>query len=439
MTESFQDEIITLPLSIIKWKEYPHHPVGFCFCNAEDDGRRRQLARQRALSLVYAPRYLVQFGFPDARTERQCRTTVWSGAAGEYHYYRVTRRVTSWFAFCCLLPRTAQVWDYPDHQRTLQERTGYTRRASCRGCQSPNSYGGDVVFSSIINFKSKMVWCDGQRQSQDGQRRRLLRCALHRCGILLIDGNRGLRNLWTSRDEQSFVRLKVLGGFYCWMTNKADHRQNDAICFSAGLTRNSAISPLLPIWSDSGLWERRRPSAHLAQQSGSMNGRRTSSPSASIMAWRIFSFWHLFRRPDPSVLISALFLIPTITFQPLFWSTLLSSVAFPLFSYTLLSTSFSTFLATPTADYCFFPFFSYTLLPTTVFPLLCCTLLPTTAFSSSLLYCFDYCFFPFFVLSIECRFLHWKQNTAQSFMPFFYTNIKIRSCAVSTRRNMVSG
>ena len=38
------------------------------------------------------------------------------------------------------------------------------------------------------------------------------------------------RDLWKNPAYNSFVRIEGLAGFYCWMTNLDDNRQNDAVC-----------------------------------------------------------------------------------------------------------------------------------------------------------------------------------------------------------------
>lgn len=43
------------------------------------------------------------------------------------------------------------------------------------------------------------------------------------------------RDLWRSEADGATFRMDILAGFYCWMTNDMEHRQNDAVCYGAGL------------------------------------------------------------------------------------------------------------------------------------------------------------------------------------------------------------
>ena len=43
------------------------------------------------------------------------------------------------------------------------------------------------------------------------------------------------RNLWEDPSRNAAIRLQVLAGFYCWMTNDDRNRQNDAICYGVGV------------------------------------------------------------------------------------------------------------------------------------------------------------------------------------------------------------
>lgn len=43
------------------------------------------------------------------------------------------------------------------------------------------------------------------------------------------------RNVWEDPSCNASLRLQMLAGFYCWMTNSMTHRQNDAFCYGAGI------------------------------------------------------------------------------------------------------------------------------------------------------------------------------------------------------------
>ncbi len=50
-----------------------------------------------------------------------------------------------------------------------------------------------------------------------------------------FDANIG-RNLWQQVEQNASIRMDVLLGFYCWMTNLSDNRQDDAMCYGAGMS-----------------------------------------------------------------------------------------------------------------------------------------------------------------------------------------------------------
>lgn len=43
------------------------------------------------------------------------------------------------------------------------------------------------------------------------------------------------RNVWEDPGNNASIRLQMLAGFYCWMTNDMTNRQNDAFCYGAGI------------------------------------------------------------------------------------------------------------------------------------------------------------------------------------------------------------
>jgi hypothetical protein len=239
MTESFQDEIITFASSIIKMKRITLLIIllASLFATqktmAEDDSWRDNVPL-----LVYAPRYFGPSAFPMPELRDSAGRLYEVELRGEYHYYSGDKTRDLFARF--LLPFAKNragleiTWIINEHYKT-DVATRDERHAV--DVKSPISYGGDVVFSSYYQLLKSKKWFDAMASVnlKTASGGRLCDARFTDAASYWIDGTVA-RNLWTSRDERSFVRLKVLGGFYCWMTNKADHRQNDAICFSAGLT-----------------------------------------------------------------------------------------------------------------------------------------------------------------------------------------------------------
>jgi len=111
----------------------------------------------------------------------------------------------------------------------------------------PEGAHGDVVVSSYFQLLKSARWADvivgWTLKTASGNR--LPDARYTDAAAYLFDLNAG-RDIMTA--ENFVLRLQLLGGFYCWMTNDMVHRQNDAIAYSAGL--NSIVAGCLKIDAD---------------------------------------------------------------------------------------------------------------------------------------------------------------------------------------------
>jgi hypothetical protein len=96
---------------------------------------------------------------------------------------------------------------------------------------------GDLIISSFYRILRSDRWFDATVGSnlKTASGGRLCDARYTDAAAYWFDLTVG-RDLICRADRSAFVRLQMMGGFYCWMTNNLMHRQNDAALFSIGLS-----------------------------------------------------------------------------------------------------------------------------------------------------------------------------------------------------------
>ena len=211
--------------------------VLLCLCplvmaHAEDGSDRME-------NLIYSPRYFGPNAFP-MPTLRDGLASQWYEAElrGEYHAY--TGDKTWDLRGRLLLPffrGRAGVeidWCFKEKYKMTPE-TRDERFAA--GTEGGKKYSGDVVVSSFFQLLKSKKWADivisANIKTASGGR--LCDARFTDAAAYWFDVNAG-RNLWERKDGQAAIRMQALAGFYCWMTNQEDNRQDDAFCYGVGLS-----------------------------------------------------------------------------------------------------------------------------------------------------------------------------------------------------------
>lgn len=195
--------------------------------------------RELTEHLIYVPRYFGPNAFPlpelrdgkvGVRYEIELR--------GEYHFNPGDRtkdvfgRLFVPFAkgragveICGVI-----VEDYEMSDAVRDERYAVENR-------SPISFYGDLIISSFYRILRSDRWFDATVSSnlKTASGGRLCDARYTDAAAYWFDLTVG-RDLICSADRSAFLRLQMMTGFYCWMTNNLVHRQNDAALFGVGLS-----------------------------------------------------------------------------------------------------------------------------------------------------------------------------------------------------------
>lgn len=126
---------------------------------------------------------------------------------------------------------------------------------------SPIPCFGDVLVNCYYQLLESEKWADiiVSANIKTASGGRLCDARYTDAASYWFDANIG-RDLWRGAAGDASVRLDVLAGFYCWMTNDMSHRQNDAVSYGIGL---------------SGCWKRVRAKCDVAGFKGYLrNGDR---------------------------------------------------------------------------------------------------------------------------------------------------------------------
>lgn len=195
--------------------------------------------RDKTKFLIYSPRYFGPNAFPlpelrNGDVSRRFEVEV----RGEYHHYSGDK--TKDLFARVLIPFvkgragvevSLVAWEkYKMTPETRDERFAVET-------ESPIRCTGDVIFSAFFQVLRSEKWVDmvvsGTIKTASGGR--LCDARFTDAASYWFDLNIA-RTLWKSADEKASVRMQLLGGFYCWMTNDPYHRQNDAMAYGVGLT-----------------------------------------------------------------------------------------------------------------------------------------------------------------------------------------------------------
>lgn len=105
--------------------------------------------------------------------------------------------------------------------------------------ESPIYCRGDFTISSFYQVLQSDKWCDIMITStlKTASGNRVCDARYTDAAAYWFDASFG-RNLYQSIDKATAIRLQMMTGFYCWMTNQLIHRQNDALLFGIGMTGN---------------------------------------------------------------------------------------------------------------------------------------------------------------------------------------------------------
>jgi hypothetical protein len=220
--------------------QHPIILIAICFfCSAAY--AYGQAWRDNMRFLEYSPRYFGPNAFPVPEmraglTPEQFEIEV----RGQYHYYSGDK--TSDIYVRALLPvvknkAAIEVEFIPYEKYKMTEATRLERHAAETECPSHESYCGDFIISAFYQILRNERIADATfsftlKTASGG---RLVDARFTDAAAYWFDVNVG-RDLLRSSDRQRYIRLEGMIGFYCWMTNDATHRQNDALAFGAGLT-----------------------------------------------------------------------------------------------------------------------------------------------------------------------------------------------------------
>jgi len=188
---------------------------------------------------IYSPRYFGPNAFPlpelrsgrlDNRYEVEAR--------GEYHTFKGDRTKDVFGRIFIPVAEglagveiSGVVYEYYNMtQEIVEER--HTAGQSWR-----NGANGDLIVSALYKlFKnSKRIDFLLEATLKTASGNRIADARYTDAASYWFDLNTGCY-LAKNADASSFLRLQALAGFYCWMTNNIEHRQNDAFLCAAGIS-----------------------------------------------------------------------------------------------------------------------------------------------------------------------------------------------------------
>jgi hypothetical protein len=189
--------------------------------------------------LIYSPRYFGPSAFPIPELRNgKVSESYEIELRPQYHYY-VGDQTTDIF-LRMLLPfvrgRAGMeisfiAWE--KYKMTVE--TKEERNAAETESPSHEKYSGDVVLSAFFQLLRSEEWIDAMidfsiKTASGG---RLCDARFTDAATYWLNLNIG-RDLAGNSSEPYYLRLTASSGFYCWMTNKLTHRQNDAWAYGVG-------------------------------------------------------------------------------------------------------------------------------------------------------------------------------------------------------------
>ncbi|MDH6304099.1 hypothetical protein M2459_000811 [Parabacteroides sp. PF5-5] len=195
--------------------------------------------RDNVKDLIYSPRYFgpSAFPFPELRSGI-CPSRFEVEVRGQYHYY--TGDKTKDFFVRALVPFVkgragVEVSCLVKEDYKLTPETRDERHAV--ETESPISYNGDIVVSAFFQLLKSEKWVDAMLNMtlKTASGSRVCDARFTDAAAYWFDLTVG-KTLLKNASETASLRMQALIGFYCWTTNKIEHRQNDALSYGAGFT-----------------------------------------------------------------------------------------------------------------------------------------------------------------------------------------------------------
>lgn len=192
-------------------------------------------------NIIYAPRYFGPSGFPIPELRKSTVTNRFEmEVRGEYHSYSGDKTKDLFARIMIPIVKekaaieiSAVVFeDYKLTPETKEERFA-------ADTESPISYNGDVIVSTFFQLLKKPELMDimvsmNLKTASGG---RLVDARFTDAASYWFDLTVG-RKLYNNEEENAYISMQGMAGFYCWMTNDRVHRQNDAFHYGIGFTAN---------------------------------------------------------------------------------------------------------------------------------------------------------------------------------------------------------
>lgn len=203
---------------------------------AQEEGNEEW--RENFKYLIYSPRYFGPNAFPQPELLSVLPDKWEAEVRGEYHYYTGDKTkdlfLRLYIPFVKGRVGVEATWvaseSYEMDEPTRKERWAVERKSGKVGVPCH----GDVIFTTYFQLLQSDKIMD----------------ILASASLKSASGNRSIDARYTDAASYWFtaslgrqliksgnlgLRVQVMGGFYCWMTNSLVHRQNDAVCYSAGI------------------------------------------------------------------------------------------------------------------------------------------------------------------------------------------------------------
>jgi hypothetical protein len=195
--------------------------------------------RDKMELIIYSPRYFGPNAFPMPEMRNgDVGRRIEAELRGEYHYYKgdKTKDIYARVLVPFVKGRAGvEVSLIVREKYKMLPETKDERFAA--ETEWPTGCTGDLIFTSFFQVLRSEKWADivlsGTIKTASGNR--LADARFTDAAAYWFDLNIA-RNLWKSTDGLASLRMQILGGFYCWMTNDRVYRQNDAIAYGGGLT-----------------------------------------------------------------------------------------------------------------------------------------------------------------------------------------------------------
>ena len=197
--------------------------------------------RDQMKDLIYSPRYFGPNALPIPELRNGLIGTRWEAEVrGEYHHYEGDKAKDLYARlFIPIANGLAGVELYgvirEDYKMTEETKT--ERHAV--GTEPPISCHGDFIISSFYQVLRNEKWCDIMISAniKTASGNRVCDARYTDAAAYWFDTSLG-RNLYQNADKTAAVRMQMMAGFYCWMTNDLIHRQNDAFLYGIGTSGN---------------------------------------------------------------------------------------------------------------------------------------------------------------------------------------------------------